>query len=155
MVTLLPSMQKWSACCKQTNHIWKHICCLQTASCLLVPPSRGCLRLGPRRKHIFQLKRSHKMSIEVTYVFYGAIMDAWSWKIMIKHIGNHKTIRLEHVYMKVTTSVQIDDLRVLILMLPLAWNHSFRFSRFAQSVPNLVAESRRNRLLWVPTGAQR
>ena len=43
----------------------------------------------------------------------------------------------------------------LIFMLPLARNHCFHFSRFAQSVPDLVAKSLWNWVLWVSMGAQR
>ena len=59
------------------------------------------------------------------------------------------------MYMKMSKSVQIDAPWGLILMLPLARNHCFHFSRFAQSVPNLVAKSLRNWVLWASMGAQR
>ena len=59
------------------------------------------------------------------------------------------------MYMQMTKSVQIDVPWGLILMLPLARNHRFHFSRFAQPVPNLVAKSLRNWILWVPLGAHR
>ena len=69
--------------------------------------------------------------------------------------GTTKKTGLEHMYMTMTKSVQIDTPWGLILMLPLARNHCFHFSRFVQSVPNLVAKSLRNWVLWASMGAQR
>ena len=67
-------------------------CLLGASGCpwvLLAPPSpvwaRGCLHLGSGQKQIFQLKRSHEMSIEmITFVVkHGATMDAQSLKNVI------------------------------------------------------------------------
>ena len=117
----------------------------------LVPPSpvwgRGCLRLSSGQKHIFQLKCSHEMSIEIIAI----VGEKWSHNgcPKLEECDKHKSgitkkTGLEHVYMKVTKSVQIDALRGLILMLPLARNHCFHFSRFAQTVTKLVAKNLRN-----------
>ena len=59
------------------------------------------------------------------------------------------------MYMKIAKSIEIYLSWGLILMLPLARNHCFHFSRFVQSVANLVAKSLRNWVLWVSMGAQR
>ena len=69
--------------------------------------------------------------------------------------GLTKKTGLEHACMKMTKPVQIDALWSLISMPPLARNHCFHFSRFAQSVPNLVAKSLRNWVPGVSMGAQR
>jgi len=164
MVTSLLSTRKWlpaSLLLKQTymkTHILPPNC--------LWPPGSPLSCVGPwmppppgsTSNPIIQSKSSHEQGIEII-TFVG---EQWSHKGCPKLEERDKDrskitkqTGLEHVRMKVTKSVHIDALWALILMLPLTWNHSFYFSRFAQSVPNLVPKSLQNWVLWVPMGAKR
>ena len=83
----------------------------------LVGGGHGALQLGSGRQQIFQLKCSHEMSILIIILFLWVGGGAWSHNGCPKleecdknKSGISKKTGLEHVYMKVTKSVQIDAL---------------------------------------------